>query len=284
MLPAVEIRCGKLNCGRVLGGVWASKGVLLRYQTPLPAILDPRGTTAALHLYKKYEWDEDEWGEDEDYEPRSNEPRLAGQDIWDDDDMPFPNRLIADPQTLDLPHRRVDSIVGDIEALRVHLDRERIDIVAHSASGSLALLYAGAHPGCIERIAPVTPGTRAVGMRPSEEEWTSALESRSSEAWYTEARNGFDAWAAGDGSIANRLAAAPFFYGRWDDQAKRHAASEAEETIADAGAIYYPEGAIDVSAVREALKQVAAPVLLLGGGAELSNHAEFRTRACKFPS
>ena len=61
---------------------------------------------------------------------------------------------------VELPHRRVDRIVGDIEALRVHLDRDRLDIVAHSASASLALLYASAHPDRVNRVALITPGTR----------------------------------------------------------------------------------------------------------------------------
>jgi pimeloyl-ACP methyl ester carboxylesterase len=166
---------------------------------------------------------------------------------------------------VELPLRRVDKIVGDIEALRVHLDRNRIDIVAHSASASLALMYAGAHPERVNRLALITPGTRAVGIRPSEEEWTAALERRACEPWYTEARHGIDGWGAGDNSLANRLAAAPFFYGRWDDKARTHASGEAEEMRVDAAETYYPEGAIDVDATRNALKHLEAPVLILVG-------------------
>ena len=45
---------------------------------------------------------------------------------------------------LELPHRRVDQIVPDVEALREHLGRETLDVVAHSAGANLAMLYATA--------------------------------------------------------------------------------------------------------------------------------------------
>jgi len=41
---------------------------------------------------------------------------------------------------------RCDRLTDDIEALREHLGEERIDLLAHSASGNLASLYAARHP------------------------------------------------------------------------------------------------------------------------------------------
>jgi pimeloyl-ACP methyl ester carboxylesterase len=37
---------------------------------------------------------------------------------------------------------RCDRLVDDVEALRRHLGLERMDVLAHSAGGSLAMLYA----------------------------------------------------------------------------------------------------------------------------------------------
>jgi len=71
---------------------------------------------------------------------------------------------------LDLPHRRVDQIVGDVEALRGHLDRDTIDVIGHSAGANLALLHAAAHPDRVGRLALITPGTRVVGIRPTDAE------------------------------------------------------------------------------------------------------------------
>ena len=47
----------------------------------------------------------------------------------------------ADPATL-----RVDRLVEDVEALRVHLGLERMDLLAHSAGAVLATMYAAARP------------------------------------------------------------------------------------------------------------------------------------------
>ncbi|MER6593903.1 alpha/beta fold hydrolase [Micromonospora purpureochromogenes] len=41
----------------------------------------------------------------------------------------------ADPATY-----RYDRLVDDVDALRVHLGRDRIDLLGHSAGGSLAVL------------------------------------------------------------------------------------------------------------------------------------------------
>lgn len=170
---------------------------------------------------------------------------------------------------VDLPPRRVDRIVADVEALREHLGRERLDILAHSAAGNLAMLYAAAHPDRIGRLALVTPGTRAAGIEPSEEEQVAALERRSAEPWYPAARTAVDAWEAGDDSPPNRLAVAPFFYGRWDAAAQAHAAGEAEEATPEAAAIYYADGAIDPAATRAGLAALTAEVLVLVGGRDL---------------
>lgn len=48
----------------------------------------------------------------------------------------------ADPSTY-----RCDRQADDVEALRVRLGLERVDLLAHSAAGDLALLYAARYPG-----------------------------------------------------------------------------------------------------------------------------------------
>lgn len=170
---------------------------------------------------------------------------------------------------VELPARRVDRIVADLEALRVHLDRDHLDVVAHSAGGSLALLYAAAHPERVGRIALVTPTLRAVGIEPTEQEWLGALARRSDQPWYAEARKALDGWAAGEGTPANRLAAAPFFYGRWDDKARAHAAAEPVQTKVGGAAVYYTEGAFHPAATKDALADVSAPVLVIVGELDL---------------
>lgn len=171
---------------------------------------------------------------------------------------------------LELPRRRVDRIVADVEALREHLGLEIMDVVAHSAGGNLALLYAAAHPDRLRRLTLVAPGTQAVGLEPSGEALRAALARRSNEPWFDDALRAVDAWFAGDDSPANEAAAGPFFYGRWDAAAQAHAAGEADEIPPDAEAIYFADGAFDADATRAALAKVDADVLVLVGGLDAS--------------
>jgi pimeloyl-ACP methyl ester carboxylesterase len=166
---------------------------------------------------------------------------------------------------LQLPPRRVDRIVGDVEALRAHLGRERVDVLAHSAAGNLALLYAAAYPGRVNRMALVTPTARAVGVSPSRGDQEALFERRSGEPWYGTARQAVEALEAGDQSAATRRAVAPFLYGRWDAAAQSHAASEAEQLAPNARGVYYGDGAFDPAATRAALRHLAAPVLIVAG-------------------
>src|SRR5918995_3787249 len=59
---------------------------------------------------------------------------------------------------------RCDRLVDDVEALRAHLGRDRVDLLGHSAGGTLAVLYAARYPDRIGRLALVTPSPRAVGL------------------------------------------------------------------------------------------------------------------------
>ncbi|MER6095803.1 alpha/beta fold hydrolase [Streptomyces sp. NPDC001728] len=71
----------------------------------------------------------------------------------------------ADPGTY-----RDDRQAYDVEALRVHLGLERIDLLGHSAGGDLATLYAAAHPGRIRSLVLVASPGRALGVDATDEE------------------------------------------------------------------------------------------------------------------
>lgn len=164
---------------------------------------------------------------------------------------------------LDLPHRRIDRIVADVEALREHLGQERIELIGHSAGANLVQLYAAAHPDRIGRLALITPGTRVVGIRPTPAEQVAVYERRADEPWYPQARVAMDAWDAGTETAEQRDLARAFMYGRWDDAARAHAA--AENVPPDAFATYYGDGQFDVEATRTGLAKVGADVLVLVG-------------------
>src|SRR6476469_2544255 len=71
----------------------------------------------------------------------------------------------ADPATF-----RVDRLVDDVEALRVHLGLDQMHVLAHSAGAVLATLYAAVYPQHLSSLILVTPGLAAVGVEGTEEQ------------------------------------------------------------------------------------------------------------------
>lgn len=166
----------------------------------------------------------------------------------------------------DLASYRCDRLVADVAALRVHLGLDRMDLLAHSAAGDLAILYAAAHPERLSRLILVTPALEAAGIRLTDEEWLATLARQSAQPWYADAYAAIMAWDAGEDTPANRISAAPFFYGRWDEITAAHAGSEFEQRAPAAAAGYRAEGAFDPERTRAALAQVTAPTLVVAGG------------------
>lgn len=164
----------------------------------------------------------------------------------------------ADPATY-----RCDRLVDDVEALRHHMGPARMDVLAHSAGGSLALLYAARYPERVRRLALVTAIPWALGMPATAEERRAAALRRKDEPWFAEAFPALEAWLAGTGDFTPALA--PFFYGRWDAAAQEHDARADAEFNDEAFDVYGSDGAYDPPATRSALARLAAPVLVLAG-------------------
>jgi pimeloyl-ACP methyl ester carboxylesterase len=161
---------------------------------------------------------------------------------------------------------RVDRVVEDVDALRRALDLDAMDLLGHSAGGTLAELYAARHPERIARLLLITPSLRPVAPAPIGVE--EAMAARAAEPWYAQARAALEAWSRADADEdveRHRLAAAPMFYGRWDDRARAHAQANLRERSRAAHAGFYAAFAPDIGAVRAALGRVEAPVLVLAG-------------------
>src|SRR6266545_976084 len=163
---------------------------------------------------------------------------------------------------------RCDRLVDDIEALRAHLGRDRVDLLGHSAGGGLAMLYAVRHPDRIGRLALVDPSPRAVGLEITDSDRRQVAELRRGEAWFPDAFAAFERIWSGDATAADWTAIAPFTYGRWDAVSQAHLAQQASQKNADAAAVYYSAGALAPQATRSALARLRARVLL-GAGVEV---------------
>lgn len=169
----------------------------------------------------------------------------------------------ADPATF-----RADRQTEDVEALRVHLGLERMDLLAHSAGAVLAILYAAGRPDRVAKLVLVTPGLAPLGIDDTEEDFRAALALREHEPWYAEAIAAMRGAEAGDRSMQTFRATRPFYYGRWSETARQHAMIGVSERHQAARNGFLAGVAFDPPATRSAIGKLTAPVLLYGGGAD----------------
>ena len=162
----------------------------------------------------------------------------------------------ADPDSY-----RCDRMVDDVEALRVHLGLERMNLLAHCAGANLAALYTERHPERVNRLVLVTPSTRAVGLPVPGELRLATARLRQGERWFPEAYAALEAIVAGEGG--DWEAVTPFSYGRWDAAARAHHAAESLDPVI-LGA-YGADGAYEPARTRAALGRFGAPVLVIAG-------------------
>ena len=180
--------------------------------------------------------------------------RLALLDLRGTGDSAVP----ADPATY-----RCDRMVADVEAWRENLSLDRVDLLAHSAGASLAMLYAARHPHRIRRLILITPNPSALGLRATPDDRLAAARLRAHEPWFAEAYPAYRAWLAGEADFDEVFE--PFFYGRWDDTARAHADAGETQTNDEAGERYFADGAFTPAATRAALATLTAPVLVYAG-------------------
>lgn len=187
----------------------------------------------------------------------------------------------ADPATL-----RCDRLADDVEALRVHLGQERLDLLAHSAGCLVAQVWAARHPDRVGRLVLVTPSDRLQrGARADVPEIRAA---RSGEPWYAEAAEAAAALEHAPPAQQQALVRAtrPFFYGRWDERTQAHAAS-ADRQSSRRAELGFGAGfdAVEVPAIVAGLAQVGAPVLVVGGERDaLTGLAAVEAVAASFPA
>jgi pimeloyl-ACP methyl ester carboxylesterase len=179
------------------------------------------------------------------------------------------NRGTGDSDTpTDPATYRRDRLADDVDALRAHLGLDRVDLLGHSAGAGIAMAYAEHHPDRLASLVLLTPALRAIGASPTEADWAVHLDRNAHQPWFADATAALKAWSDGDDTPANRIAAAPLFYGRWDDQARAHAAAEPGQAAPDARTGYAADGAFNPGHTRRALAALDIPVLVYAGAAD----------------
>src|SRR6266516_1403301 len=105
---------------------------------------------------------------------------------------------------------RCDRLVDDVEALRAHLRLDRIDLLGHSAGGTLAVLYAARYPHRVGRLALVAPSPLVVDLEITDMDRRQVAELRRGEVWFPDAFAAFERIWSGDATAADWNALAPF--------------------------------------------------------------------------
>lgn len=171
----------------------------------------------------------------------------------------------------DLSTCRADRIVRDVEALRIHLGLERIDLFGHSAGGGVALLYAAAHPDRLTHLVLANPSLHAIGLE-SDLGAEAVIASRSAEPWYAAALPAYRSMreAVTFAEAAQyRLAFEPLMYGRWDAAAQAHAAADPTQRSLPVSENFYAGYQPDVESLHIALGKITVPVLIMAGRFDL---------------
>lgn len=168
---------------------------------------------------------------------------------------------------------RCDRLVDDVEALREHLGLDRLDLLAHCAGANIAALYVARHPERVNKLALITPSTRAVGIDATGETRRETAQLRKGEPWFAAAFAALETVMAGNATDDSWKAIDPFYYGRWDAAAQAHQAAQDGRQNKEAAAAFGTEGAFDPDATRAALAAFNAPVLLIAGEVDLNSIA-----------
>jgi pimeloyl-ACP methyl ester carboxylesterase len=159
---------------------------------------------------------------------------------------------------------RVDRLVQDVEALRGELGLDRMDLLGHSASGGICLLYAAEHPHRLDHLVLVAPSLRVVGIQ-SDIGVDEVLARRAHEPWYAEAVAALHAEATSARELERyQWLSAPLLYGQWNDAAQAQAAAQPAQFARSATDGFYA-GFDPDPALPTRLADLTVPVLLVVG-------------------
>ncbi|WP_367319708.1 alpha/beta fold hydrolase [Streptomyces sp. HUAS ZL42] len=160
---------------------------------------------------------------------------------------------------------RCDRLVADIDALREHLNLDSVDLLGHSAGANLAALYTARHPHRVARLALITPSVFAVGVEITAEDRLGTARLRRDEPWFAEAFAALEAITEGRPAPDSWKAIAPFWYARWDEEARSFQETGEKQKNQEAAAVYAADGAFAPETTREAFAAYPSPVFVLAG-------------------
>jgi proline iminopeptidase len=153
-------------------------------------------------------------------------------------------------------------LVHDVEALRVHLELGRLDLLGHSAGTRMAQVYAARHPDRLKRLCLVTPPS--LWLVEAEDDRAAMIDSRRGEPWFEafeRARPQIEAVTTVKEFRPLAALAAPIGWATWDERAQQHETTG--ELFISAADIFFSSPAEPGLAGR--LASVTVPVLVIAG-------------------
>ena len=171
-------------------------------------------------------------------------------------------------------HRRayaIEDYVADLDELRVHLGQERMLLLGHSHGGVVAAAYAAAHPRRVEKL--VLASTLA---RFSEEQiaaMEAAMEARSGEPWYEDARAALEAEQegrfGGDEELAELVyRELPLYFATFGAAERAYVETLREEVPAADALLLFNDEIFTEFDLRPELPKIEAPTLVIAGEAD----------------
>ena len=157
-----------------------------------------------------------------------------------------------------------EQLTADLEALRVHLQQEKLWLMGHSEGGTQVLHYAGAHPERVNGL--VLFDAPAVRDEQSQQDVMSRMQQRRDQPWFAEATQAMQGGTvASDDDLKARMKTMMPLY--WADPAK--SAPYAGDFEATSVSVTAWRGQTDSHRApfdfRDALKRVRAPALIVVG-------------------
>jgi proline-specific peptidase len=172
------------------------------------------------------------------------------------------------PRPADPRAYAIEDYVGDLEELRAALGLDELDLLGHSHGGVVAMAYAAAYPQRVRRL--VLASTLPRFQAEQEGAMEAAMQDKSGEAWYDDARAALEQEQAGEFETDEELGdlvarELPFYFARYGERERAyHEAIRDEVPNADALRLFNEE-IFATFDLRPELARIDAPTLVVTG-------------------
>jgi proline iminopeptidase len=174
----------------------------------------------------------------------------------------------ASPRPDDPRAYAIADYVGDLDEVRGDLGLDELDLLGHSHGGVVAMAYAAAHPRRVRRL--VLASTLPRFQAEQEGAMEAAMQDKSGEAWYEDARAALQQEQAGEFETDEELGELvarelPFYFARYGEPERAyHETIRDEVPNADALRLFNEE-IFAMFDLRPELARIDAPTLVITG-------------------